>query len=110
MRPGLVARRDRWSLDADAAARFAANPALIFDEAAFAASLPADWIVGPCVTDSTSSRTLKGGYWADTVNMTNLGCVDFCAGKGYSYAGTVYSQVRRTLLSSARVRDRASPN
>ncbi|KAF2467278.1 putative glyoxal oxidase precursor [Lindgomyces ingoldianus] len=54
------------------------------------ASPVANWTFTGCYTDQVGQRTLTGGAEA-TNAMTNTQCIQFCAAKGFYYAGTEYS-------------------
>ncbi|KAI9693792.1 MAG: hypothetical protein M1822_003063 [Bathelium mastoideum] len=47
------------------------------------------WSYQGCASDTGSGRALSGASQTDN-NMTVSGCLDFCAGKGYSLAGIEY--------------------
>ena len=44
-----------------------------------------------CFKDDSYTRDLNGVEWVDD-NMTTQKCVNYCQGKGYTYAGTQYSR------------------
>ncbi|KAH0545165.1 hypothetical protein FGG08_000777 [Glutinoglossum americanum] len=48
------------------------------------------WEYIGCGYDSNSQRTLKGATFRDSA-MTNEKCVDFCDGKGFSFAGMEFA-------------------
>jgi len=52
--------------------------------------IPANWISKGCYFDRVNpTRTLsKIGSWGEKV--TNAGCISYCQGKGFKYAGTEY--------------------
>ncbi|KAK1749886.1 glyoxal oxidase [Echria macrotheca] len=51
-------------------------------------ALPGAWEYQGCYSDNTGSRTLGGGGYVDTVNMTAESCIDYCSTRGLPYAGT----------------------
>jgi hypothetical protein len=52
--------------------------------------LAAGWSYLGCYTDSVGARTLGGANYNGN-DVTDEACVSFCAGKGYSFAGTEYA-------------------
>ncbi|RPB22743.1 WSC-domain-containing protein [Terfezia boudieri ATCC MYA-4762] len=52
--------------------------------------IPANWIPNGCYFDPVNpTRTLpKMGSWGEKI--TNAGCIKYCQGKGFKYAGTEY--------------------
>ncbi|KAF2691893.1 copper radical oxidase [Lentithecium fluviatile CBS 122367] len=51
----------------------------------------ANWTYTGCYTDTVGQRTLTGGGYA-SASLTNTECVQYCAGRGFYYAATEYSQ------------------
>ncbi|MCJ1306720.1 hypothetical protein MMC25_000363 [Agyrium rufum] len=54
-------------------------------------TLPSGWTARGCYSDNLSPRSLTGitfAWWGEA--MTSSGCVKYCAGKGYSMAGTEF--------------------
>ncbi|KZF19119.1 WSC-domain-containing protein [Xylona heveae TC161] len=45
-----------------------------------------------CYSEATNQRALSGASYVDTTDMTNEACESYCKGKGFTYAGTEYSQ------------------
>ncbi|KAL2199244.1 glyoxal oxidase like protein [Corynascus similis CBS 632.67] len=52
--------------------------------------LPESWEYQGCYTD-VPGRTINAAAYTDGDNMTTEGCLDYCASKGFPYAGTEYS-------------------
>ncbi|KAF2254450.1 WSC-domain-containing protein [Trematosphaeria pertusa] len=49
-----------------------------------------NWTYTGCYTDSVAARTLKGGGYGSG-SLTNSQCVEYCATRGFYYAGSEYS-------------------
>ncbi|KAL2141040.1 hypothetical protein VTI28DRAFT_2930 [Corynascus sepedonium] len=52
--------------------------------------LPESWEYQGCYTD-VPGRTINAAAYTDGDNMTTEACLDYCASKGFPYAGTEYS-------------------
>ncbi|KAF2110144.1 hypothetical protein BDV96DRAFT_222507 [Lophiotrema nucula] len=50
-----------------------------------------DWSYTGCYTDDVGKRTLTGGGYTSGDAMANSACVQYCASKGFFYAGTEYA-------------------
>jgi hypothetical protein len=59
-------------------------------------SYPAGWSSYGCMTEATSGRALSK-YSFSSSSMTPQLCMTTCQSKGYSLAGTEYSQVSKSL-------------
>jgi hypothetical protein len=53
--------------------------------------LPSGWKYSGCYTDNTNPRTLHADGYADD-SMTESTCINYCNGKGYSFAGVEYGR------------------
>ena len=56
-----------------------------------------------CLSDSTSSRTLKIAAYTDVNNMTIESCIAFCTPAGYLYAGVEFARVSPIFVCSINI-------
>lgn len=56
-------------------------------------TLPTSWSYKGCYTDGVAGRTLRSSATAGA-DMTAAKCIAYCGARGYSLAGTEYSNVR----------------
>ncbi|KLO15166.1 WSC-domain-containing protein, partial [Schizopora paradoxa] len=76
-------------------------------------TLPSSWTSLGCYTDDVSDRTLNIISMSDASGMTGDECISYCGGKGYSFAGTEYSQqcfCSNSLNTDASAADESSCN
>jgi hypothetical protein len=59
-------------------------------------TLPTNWGYKGCYTDGVNGRTLKNSASAGA-DMTAAKCIAYCGARGYSLAGTEYSNVSRCI-------------
>lgn len=53
-------------------------------------TLPGDWEYYGCWTDV--GRTINADGFTNNTGMTDEACINYCANKGYQFAGTEYYQ------------------
>ncbi|KAL2015330.1 hypothetical protein VTK56DRAFT_5792 [Thermocarpiscus australiensis] len=63
---------------------------LSFAQLSVPSDLPGSWEYQGCYTD-VPGRTLNGGSYASGDGMTIQACIDYCASRGFPYAGTEFS-------------------
>jgi hypothetical protein len=54
-------------------------------------SLPGGWTYAGCWSDSVSNRKLHSDGYTNPTGMCEGTCINYCSGKGYTWAGVEYS-------------------